>query len=148
MISFTLTYQKVSIWVVEAPGRIIIKTQPEIWYLWLEKKNTSICWDTAHTYWPVNHGGVAGVHMDADAIARSGFSCTTDGVKTLKHTEKRSVSWWAEDLPQMKPLRKKKWATLTATKSTFFSVDLGMTKCSHRSCERNLRVRTHFLKQI
>ncbi len=39
----------------------------------------------AHT--PVNPGGVAGVHVDADAVARFGVSSTTDGMQTLQHTD-------------------------------------------------------------
>ena len=43
---------------------------------------------TNTAYAPVNHGGVAGVHVDADAIARFGISSTADSVQTLQHAKK------------------------------------------------------------
>lgn len=33
---------------------------------------------------PVGHGGVAGVDVDADAVARSGISGAADGVQALQ----------------------------------------------------------------
>ena len=36
---------------------------------------------------PVNHGGVAGEHVDADAIAGFGISRSTESVQTLQHEE-------------------------------------------------------------
>lgn len=37
-----------------------------------------------YTYSLVNHGGVTGVHVDADAIARLGVPGTADSVQALE----------------------------------------------------------------
>lgn len=39
-----------------------------------------------HKYSPVDHGSVAGVHVDANAVARFGISGTADSLQTLRHT--------------------------------------------------------------
>lgn len=45
-----------------------------------------------NTYTPVNHGGVAGVHVDADAVAGLGVSSTTNGMQALQHTKSQSAN--------------------------------------------------------
>lgn len=42
-----------------------------------------------YTFSPVNHGGVTGVHVDANAITRFGISSTADSMQTLKRGEGR-----------------------------------------------------------
>lgn len=39
-----------------------------------------------HTYTPVDHGDVAGVDVDAEAVSRFGIPGATDGVQTLRST--------------------------------------------------------------
>lgn len=84
-----------------------------------------------NTYWPVNHGSVASVHMDADAIAGFGVPGTTDCMQTLSDAD-------GDHLNEFTILREtlicgEERVELTATKSTFFSVDFGMVNGSHRS---------------
>lgn len=38
---------------------------------------------------PVNHGGVAGVHMDANAVTGFGISSPTDSMQTLKYRDEQ-----------------------------------------------------------
>lgn len=38
-------------------------------------------------YTPVNHGGVAGVDVDGNTVARFGIPSTTDSIQTLQHTK-------------------------------------------------------------
>lgn len=43
-----------------------------------------------HICTPVNHGDVAGVDVDADAVSRFGIPGATDGVQTLQSTGEAS----------------------------------------------------------
>lgn len=142
-----LTNQKVSIWVVEAPGTEGTKCISYFFFvvvcLLICDKYIYLLHDGVHlhtnTYSPVNHGSVASVHVDANAIARSGIPRTTDSVQTLQ--DKNGDNPNQETIIYIYKNIFLKGFKLTATKSTFFSVGLGMVKGSHRSCERNLRVR-------
>lgn len=81
---------------------------------------------------PVHHGGVAGVDVDADAVARFGISGAADGVQALQMCNiriKLGSATSQESLINQGESEKK----LTATKSTFFSEDLGMVNGSHLS---------------
>lgn len=80
---------------------------------------------------PVDHGGVAGVDVDADAVARSGVSGATDSVQALQRAAFASEPGSA---PPREGLNEPgEWTALTATKSTFLSEDLGIVNGSHLS---------------
>lgn len=67
--------------------------RPSYWSTWRKKRvletnlNHLIFEKNMNTNSLVNHGGVAGEHVDPNTIARFGISCTTDGVKTLKKSK-------------------------------------------------------------
>lgn len=145
---YFLTNQKVSIWVVEAART---RKKDELWWLsecnhrfsfacWCEKLHFVYDGKRLHmrTHSPVKHGAVAGVHVDGNTVARFGIPSTTDGLKTLQHANTKEQK---ETIPINQPFHQKltwhPWVRLTATKSTFFSVVLGIVNGSHRSCERN-----------
>lgn len=140
-----LTNQKVSIWVVEAPWTGGEKkeelgndrqsvTTDFAWYMKIYLLHDGTHLHT-NTYSPVNHGGVAGVHVDANTVPRSGIPSTTDSMQTLQDAEKHNPNQWTKNLYKKKSCHFLR-VILTATKSTFFTVDLGMVNGSHRSCER------------
>lgn len=94
-----------------------------------------------NTYSPVNHGGVASVHVDGNAVPRFGIPSTTDSMQTLQDPDRQNPNQWTENLNNKVMILIFWRVKLTATKSTFFTVALGMVNGSHRSCERNLSVR-------
>lgn len=96
------------------------------------------------THSPVKHGGVAGVHVDANAVARFGITGTADSLQALQRTA-IPIGELLEGYSRKNNNVGKIQNKLTATKSTFFSADLGMVNGSHRSCKRELRVTIYLI---
>lgn len=97
----SLTNQKVSVWVVEAPGTRKCR-EGLIMMLDMWKCIYHVTHDGKHLhtnpYSPVNHGGVAGVDMDGNTAARFGISGTTDSMQTLQCTDAQDPDQQTETL--------------------------------------------------
>lgn len=141
-----LTNQKVSVWVVEAPGAR--KNRESLEMITKDFCRCLICENASYLLHDGTHLHANPVHAHLSTMeVLQAYMWMPMPLRDLASPAPQTVCrpcntrmYRISELRIFNENVEIKRAQLTATKSTFFSVDLGMVNGSHRSCERNLRV--------